>query len=197
MLLRDRLSERTTFTADYDMQRANIGANHDIFVVQNATVGLERSLTRNTRVSGAVGVARLDAGTFGPPKTGPSWRVGFSHDIGRSLVEVLVYRSYVPSWSFGGTTQNEEATAKLRVPLSRQLYVSTLVSWRHDDPLIAITPPLRSVWIQGTVGYTARSWVRIEGYYLGTRQTVVAPDELLAHNQIGFQVIASKPVRLR
>jgi hypothetical protein len=40
--------------------------------------------------------------------------------------------------------------------------------------------------------------VRIEGYYLGTRQTtVLVPDELLAHNQIGFQVIASKPVRLR
>jgi hypothetical protein len=47
------------------------------------------------------------------------------------------------------------------------------------------------------VGYTAGSWMRIEGYYLGTRQTVVAPDDLLTHNQIGFQVIASKPVRLR
>jgi hypothetical protein len=83
------------------------------------------------------------------------------------------------------------------VPLSRRLYTQSLVSWRHDDPLVAITPPLRSIWIQATVGYTAASWARIEGYYLGTRQTVVAPDELLAHNQIGFQVIASKPVRLR
>ncbi len=83
------------------------------------------------------------------------------------------------------------------MPLSRRLYTQSLVSWRHDDPLVVVTPPLRSIWIQATVGYTARPWMRIEGYYLGTRQTVVAPDALLTHNQIGFQVIASKPVRLR
>jgi hypothetical protein len=148
-------------------------------------------------VSGAIGVARLDAAALGPPKTGPSWRVGISHDLGRSLVELLLYRSFVPSWSFGGTTQNEEATAKIRIPLSRRLYTSALVSWRNEDPLIEVTPPLKSVWIQGTVGYAAASWMRFEGYYLGTRQTVVAPDALLAHDQIGFQIIASKPVRLR
>ena len=116
---------------------------------------------------------------------------------GRRSIEVLFFRSFVPSWSFGGTTQNEEATVRLRVPLSRRLSMQSLVSWRNDDPLVEVTPPLRSIWIQGTVGYTARPWMRIEGYYLGTRQTVVTPDALLAHNQIGFQVIASKPVRLR
>jgi hypothetical protein len=197
IVLRERLSEQTTLTADYDGQRANIGDRHDIFYVQNATVGIERQLTRTSRVSAAVGVARLDAVTLGPAKTGPSYRFGFARDLRSSVVEVLLYRSFVPSWSFGGTTQNEEATVRLRVPLSRRLYTQALVSWRHDDPLLEVTPPLRSVWIQATVGYTARSWARIEGYYLGTRQTVIAPDELLAHNQIGFQVIASKPVRLR
>jgi hypothetical protein len=197
MVLRERLSEQTTLTADYDGLRAVIGENHDIFVVQNATAGLERQLTRTLRIFAAAGVARLDAPSFGPPKTGPSYRFGLARDLGSSVVELLLYRSFVPSWSFGGTTQNEEATVKLRVPLSRRLYTQSLVSWRHDDPLVAVTPPLRSIWIQATVGYTARSWARIEGYYLGTRQTVVAPDELLKHNQIGFQVIASKPVRLR
>jgi hypothetical protein len=197
MVLRERLSEQTTLTADYDGLRAVIGENHDIFVVQNATAGLERQLTRTLRIFAAAGVARLDAPAFGPPKTGPSYRFGLARDLRSSVVEFLLYRSFVPSWSFGGTTQNEEATVKLRVPLSRRLYTQSLVSWRRDDPLVAITPPLRSFWIQATVGYTARSWARIEGYYLGTRQSVVTPDALLRHNQIGFQVIASKPVRLR
>jgi hypothetical protein len=197
LVLRERLSEQTTLTADYDGLRANIGERHDIFVVQNATAGLERQLTRTTRIFAAAGVARLDAPAFGPPKTGPSYRFGLARDLRSSVVEFLLYRSFVPSWSFGGTTQNEEATVKLRVPLSRRLYTQSLVSWRRDDPLVAITPPLRSFWIQATVGYTARSWARIEGYYLGTRQSVVTPDALLRHNQIGFQVIASKPVRLR
>jgi hypothetical protein len=196
-VLRERLSEMTTLTADYDGLRADVGERHDIFVVQNATVGLERQLTKTLRVSGAVGAARLDAPAFGPAKTGPSYRFAVARDLRSSVVEVLLFRSYVPSWSFGGTTQNEEATVKLRVPLSRRIYTQSLVSWRRDDPLVAITPPLRSLWIQGTVGYAARSWVRIEGYYLGIKQTVVTPDELFTHNQIGFQVIATKPVRLR
>jgi hypothetical protein len=195
--LRDRLTESMTFTADYDGQRADIGERHDIFIIQNATIGVERQLTRTTRIVGGVGVARLDAPSFGFSKTGPSYRFGLSRDLRSSVIEVSVFRSFVPSWSFGGTTQNEEATVRLRVPLSRRLYMQSLVSWRNDDPLIEVAPPLRSIWIQGTVGYAARPWMRIEGYYLGTRQTVVAPDALLAHNQIGFQIIASKPVRLR
>jgi len=166
-------------------------------VVQNAMVGVERLLTKTMRISGAVGVARLDAPLFGPPKTGPSYRFTLSRDLGRSVVDVLFSQSYVPSWSFGGTTQNDEVTLRLRVPLARRLYTQSLVSWRKDDPLVENTPGLKSLWIQATVGYTARSWVRIEGYYLGTQQTFVTNDALLHHNQIGFQVVATKPVRLR
>jgi hypothetical protein len=196
-VLRERLSEMTTLTADYDGQRADIGERHDVFVIQNATVGLERLLTRTTRISAAIGVARLDAPSFGPAKTGPSYRFSLSRDLRSSVVDLILYRSFVPSWSFGGTTQNQEATVRLRVPLARRLYAQSLVSWRNDEPIVEITPPLKSLWIQGTVGYTARPWVRIEGYYLGTRQTVVTPDAFLRHNEIGFQVIAGKPVRLR
>jgi hypothetical protein len=195
--LRDRLTEKLSLTGDYDGQRANIGANHDIFIIQNATIGLERPLTRTMRISGAIGFARLDAPSFGFSKTGPSYRFGLSRDLRTTVIDVSLYRSFVPSWSFGGTSQNEEATIRARVPLSRRIYTQALVSWRKDDPLIEVTPPLKSFWVQATVGYTARSWVRIEGYYFGTQQTVVAPDKLLTHNQIGVQVIASKPVRLR
>jgi hypothetical protein len=194
--LRERLTELTTITADYDGLRADIGDRHDIFVIQNATVGVERLLTKTMRVFGAIGVARLDASLFNSSKTGPSYRLGLSRDLRSSVVDVTVSQSYVPSWSFGGTTQDEDVTVRLRVPLARRLYMQSLVSWRKDDPLVEITAPLKSVWIQGTVGYTARPWMQIEGYYLGTWQTVGVPNEL-SHNQFGFQVVASKPVRLR
>jgi hypothetical protein len=195
--LRERLTGMMTLTADYDLERADIGQRDDIFVIQNTTVGLEQQLTKTLRVSGAIGVARLDAPSFGPSKTGPSYRIALARDLGRSVVEVSLSQSYAPSWSFGGTTQNQEATARLRVPFARRFYVQSLVSWRRDEALVEITPPLKSLWIQGTVGYTARSWMRIEGYYFGTQQTEGAPDAMLHHNQIGFQVVASKPVRLR
>src|SRR5262245_22813672 len=72
--LRDRLTEKMTLTVDYDGQRANIGQSHDIFVIQNAMLGLERQLNRTTRVGGAVGIARLDSPSLGISKTGPSYR---------------------------------------------------------------------------------------------------------------------------
>jgi len=195
--LHERLTEKMTLTGDYNGTRAEIGDRQDTLVVQNAMVGVERLLTKTTRISGAVGVARLDAPLFGPPKTGPSYRFAVSRELGRSAVDLLFSQSYVPSWSFGGTTQNDEVTLRLRVPLARRFYTQSLVSWRKDDPLVELTPGLKSLWVQATVGYTARSWMRIEGYYLGTQQTFVTNDALLHHNQIGFQVSASKPVRLR
>jgi hypothetical protein len=196
-VLRDRLTETMTLTGDYDVEHADIGQRDDIFVIQNTTVGLERQLSKTMRISGAIGVARMDAPSFGPSKTGPSYRIALARDLGRSVVDVSLSQAYVPSWSFGGTTQNQQATVRLRVPLARRFYVQSLVSWRRDEELVEVTPALDSLWVQGTVGYTARSWVRIEGYYFGTQQTEAAPNAMLHHNQIGFQVVASKPVRLR
>jgi len=203
--LHERLTEKMTLTGDYGGLRADLGQQNDIFVIQNAMVGLERQLTRTMRISGAVGVARLDTPTLGPTntptlgpsKTGASYRFELARDLGRSVVGLQLSQSYVPSWSFGGTTQNDEVTLRLRVPLARRLYTQSLVSWRNDKPLVEATPALKSLWIQATVGYTARSWVRLEGYYLSTQQSFVTNDGLLHHNQIGLQVSASKPVRLR
>jgi len=221
LVLRERLTEKMTLTGDYDSLRADIGQQHDIFVIQNAMVGVERLLTRTMRISGAVGVARLDAPTvgptnaptvgstnapavgqtnaltFGPSKAGASYRFALSRNLGRSAVELLLSQSYVPSWTFSGTTQNDEVTLRLRVPLARRLYTQSLVSWRNDKAFVENTPGLKSLWIQATVGYTARPWARIEGFYLSTQQSFVTNDALLHHNQIGFQVIAAKPVRLR
>ena len=196
LVLRERLSEQTTLTADYDGLRANIGERHDIFVVQNATAGLERQLTRTTRIFAAAGVARLDAPAFGPPKTGPSYRFGLARDLRSSVVEFLLYRSFVPSWSFGGTTQNEEATVKLRVPCRAGC---TRSRWCRGGMTIRSSPSRRRC---GRSGFRPRWGTRAvvganRRLLPGYRQTVVSPDELLTHNQIGFQVIASKPVRLR
>jgi hypothetical protein len=126
-----------------------------------------------------------------------SYRFALARDVGRSVVDLLLSQSYVPSWTFGGTTQNDEVTLRLRVPLARRLYAQSLASWRNDKSLVETVPGLKSLWIQATVGYTARTWVRLEGYYLSTQQSFATNDALLHHNQVGFQAIASKPVRLR
>ena len=86
---------------------------------------------------------------------------------------------------------------RLKLPLTRRIYVQGVVSRRKEDPLVIGFPQLRSIWVQSAVGYTANTWVRIEGFYAGTRQTAGVPDQMLSHDQIGVQVIASKPMRIR
>jgi hypothetical protein len=143
------------------------------------------------------GMSRLGVTDFGPPRNGPSWKMGLVDHYRSTVIDVSFVRSYVPSFGFGGTMQNQEFTARIRIPLTRRLYTQDLVSWRQEDPIAIAVPQLKSRWLQAALGYAANSWFRIEGYYAGTRQTAGLPDQLLDHNQFGIQVIASKPVRIR
>ena len=196
--LRDRLTERMSLTADADVQHATIGVAQEQFDIQHVTVGVDYQLSEGFRVFAAGGVSRLGLTTFGPPRTGPSVRLGLSEHYRGALIDVTFNRSFVPSFGIGGTTQNEDLTARIRLPIMRRIYTQDLVSWQREDPLVVVAPQLRSVWLQAAVGYVARPWVRIEAYFSGTRQTAGRiDDQLLQHNQFGIQVIASKPVRIR
>jgi hypothetical protein len=195
--LRERISARTTLTADFDAQHATIGAEGDVFDIVHGVAGVDHQLSEGIHVFAAGGFSRLNVSSFGPPRLGPSWRVGLSDHYRGTIIDLVYFRSYVPSFGFGGTMQNEEASASVKMPLSRRIYVQGVISRRNDDPLVFSFPQLRSTWIQGAIGYTTSSWVRIEGFYAGTRQTAGVPGQVLSHDQIGVQVIASKPVRIR
>ncbi len=199
--LRERLTARTTLTADYDYQRATIGSEADLFAVHNAIAGLDHQLTENVHVFAAGGFSRLDVSTVGPPRVAPSWRLGLSDHYRATVIDVGFSRSYVPSFGFGGTLQSEEASASIKMPLTRRVYAQAVASWRKEDALVFNVPELRSTWIQVAIGYTARTWMRVEGYYASTHQNVGvlppgSPEALMAHDQIGVQLIAAKPVRI-
>ena len=143
------------------------------------------------------GLSRLGVTQFAGVRTGPAWRVGLARQFRTAGVDLLYNRSFVPSYGFGGTTQNEEATARLRLPLGRRLYSASALSWRRNDPLTPDELPLRSFWVEGTLGYVATPWVRLELFYAGTRQTIDRPGGTLDRNRIGFQVTTAKPVRVQ
>jgi len=200
--LRERLSTRTTLTVDYDFQRANIGSQEDIFNVQHAIAGLDYQMSENVHVFAAGGASRLDVGSFGAPRTAPSFRLGLSDHYRSTVIDLGFSRSYVPSFGYGGAMQNQEASASIKMPFTRRVYMQAVASYRKDDALVFSAPELKAIWAQVAVGYTARSWIRIEGYYASTHQTVatltpgVFGDALMSHDQIGVQVVASKPVRI-
>ena len=197
--VRHRISERTSLAVDADAQHDSIGAaGQEQFNIQHVLGGVEQQLTEHLRAFASAGLSRLGETPFGPARTGPSVRLGLSEHYRSTVIDVSYDRSFVPSFGFGGTTQNSNLTARVRVPITRRLYTQDLVSWQQQDPIVIAVPQLRSTWFQAALGYAPHPAFRIEAYFAGTRQTAGRVDgQLLLHNQFGIQIIASKPVRVR
>lgn len=197
MALKHKVNARLTMIADYDFHHATIGAGEQTFDVQNAWAGGDYRLSEQTHVFAEAGVSRLAVTEFSTARTGPAWRLGMTRQLSAAAIDVLYSRSFVPSYGFGGTMQNEEATARIRAPFSRRFYSTSALSWRRNEPLTPGELPLWSYWLEGTLGYAATPWVHLEAFYAGTRQTIDRPGGTLNRNRIGFQVTTAKPVRVQ
>jgi len=190
------IDPRLTLIGDYQITHAIIVANSEAFDIQNTWVGADYKLSEETRVFGAGGLSRLGVTQLSEARVGPAVRAGLIHNFRTVGADVQYTRSFVPAYGFGGTMQNEELSGRLRVPLARRVSASTGVAWRRNDPLTQIDPPLRSFWIEGSIGYAATPRVRIEAFFAGTRQTIDRPGGETDRNRIGFQVITAKPMRI-
>jgi len=192
--LRHMLNARLALTGDYQYQHA---ALRDLqqFDISNSGFGVDYQVDESTHVFASAGIWRLGVTLF-ETRTGPAWRMGLARSLSTASVDVHYSRSFVPSYGFGGTMQNEEATARVRFPLGRRAYASTATSWRRDEPLTLGEIPLRSFWVEGTVGYSATPWVRIEGFYAGTHQVIRRPGGDLDRNRAGIQVVTARPMRI-
>jgi len=194
--LRHDFSPRLSLIADYTLQHARVSTIDQTFDVQNGSVGVEYKLSELTRMYATAGVSHLVLTETATSRTGPAVRLGLSRHFRTADVDLGYSRSFIPSYGFGGTMQNEEANARVRVPLARRVYSSAGVSWRRNDPLIDIEPPLRSTWIEVSLGYAMSPWARFEGFYGGAHQTIDRPGGEYDRNRFGFQVITSKPMRI-
>jgi hypothetical protein len=190
-----QISQRTTLTADYDLQRASI-ITGSRFTVQNTWAGADYRLTEASHIYGAFGMARLGAADLGTGKTSPAWRAGYARKFEVAALDVSYARSFVPSYGSGGTLANEELTSSVHVPFGRRVYSDGSLSWRKNEPLVAGDLPLTSIWVGASIGYAAQPWLRIEGFYGGTHQSIDRPGGRLDRNRIGVQVITAKPVRI-
>jgi hypothetical protein len=192
-----KLSSRTALLADADFEHAIVGIDEQTFDVMNAGVGVEHTLTDTLKVSGEVGVSRLGVTELGPARTGPMVRARLLRQFHTAGLDVGYSRSFVPAYGFGGTTDNKELTIRLRLTLSHRIYSQSSLSWRSNDPLTPGALSLRSWWGQASVGYAVQPWVHLEGFYGGLRQTIDRPGGELERNRFGFQIVTSRPVRIR
>jgi len=199
------LSRRLTFGGEYEFSRAivngvpvaGVPGPEDRFNMQTATATAQYQLAAGTAINGGFGVAMLGAGLHHDARTGPEWRAGFTQKTGRGVVAASYMRSYIPSFGFGGTFQNQQWNASIRMPVARRAYVDGFFSWLQNDPLDTSQPSLQTKWLSATAGYYLTRWLSAEGFFGRTQQDSQRVGGQLERNQVGFRVVAVKPVKLR
>jgi hypothetical protein len=194
--LRHRLTARATLTAAYDLERAGL-VSGGRFAVQNTWAGGEYALSDSMRVRGALGLSRLDATEPGGGASATAARLEFSRRVRSTWIDATYNRSFLPTYGAGGTLSNEEFTVRAIAPLGRRFYADGVWTWRDNASLLTDDPSLRSTWLAGSLGYAAQPWLHLEAVYNGLRQETDRPGGRLHRNQLGFQIVTTKSLRIR
>ena len=207
--LADRFSGRSSIGVETGLRWANLAEGGIGFEVVPVTLLFQDvgavyrfQSSRQTVIDAAFGLAHLDDRTRGITRNGPYARAGVTHRAERATIAASYERSYVPSLSFGGTNQSQELRGYVQMPLSRsRLYVQESAAWRRTNPFVAGELPLDSLWFDTVGGYRVQRWLRLEGYYIFTRQETRLPANvtlgLITRNMIGVQLVISEPMRIR
>ena len=191
------ISRRLALTGDYQIQRATIVDGRQ-FGIQNTWGGVDYRVSELIQAFGGVGVSRLNATEGVPGRVAPAVRMGVLRHTPSAEVSVLFSKAYTPSYGFGGTSDNEELTARLRMPFGRRLATTASVSLRQNEPLDVGGEgfTLRSLWFYGSVGYLLNDWMRLEAFSSGARQKSET-DGRINRYQLGIQVTAATTARIR
>jgi hypothetical protein len=194
--LKHKLTERFSLTGNYYFDRATF-VNGSSFALQNGWAGVEYAINADTRAFGSGGMSYLSGVDGRPSRSGPALQVGIARSLQDATISVSYTRSYVPSYGFGGTSNNEELRTILRVPLSRRFFTQSAVSVRRNEPLETTGLTLRSTWYHGSLGYVLADWARIEAYTAGSRQNIARPDGRVNRYSFGVQITAATTTRIR
>jgi hypothetical protein len=192
------LSPRLSLGGQYELRRAILSDGDDRFNIQTGSAIVQYLASPAVTISGSVGVSRLDAGLNHPARTGPAVRAAVTRRFKQLLLGALYQRSFIPSYGFGGTFQNQEFGGNAHIPFARgRAYADSSIAWFTNDALDVEQPSLKTLFFNGTLGFRATQWLSVEGYYGRTHQDTQRPDGKLGRNQLGFRVVAAKPLRLR
>jgi hypothetical protein len=210
------LRKRLTVGATYTFRRASVSNGGGRFDISEAAATVNLQPTERLSLAGAFGFSHLAGGpravspatdansqaSEGPSRptvsrTGLSWHLSAVQQLHRMTVTASYSRSFVPSFGLGGTIQNEELSAGVRMPVARnRLYWQAGLSWRQNDPITAGEQSLRSLWLQTSVGYGVLRWLRVEANYWRSQQDSHLPGGRVDRNRVGVQMIAASPLRV-
>jgi hypothetical protein len=197
LLVRHKRTEHTALTLEYGRQLSMVGGGSEHFDAQSVAAGFERTVNNELRIFAAGGFSRIGESAFAPGQTSPRYRAGLNHRLRAGSLDVLYDRSYAPAFGLGGMTETKEFAVRLHMPLVRRLYTQSSLSWRTNSYLQLADTDMRSRWFEGSIGYLAQPWMRIEGFFGIAYQTSSVPGTTYDRNRYGVQVVTAKPVRIR
>lgn len=192
------ISRRAALTGEYSIHRATV-VDGSGFNIQNSWAGFNYNVSETLQTFGGLGISHLTGTADIPSRSGPAVRMGVLRRTPSSEMAVSFSKAFTPSYSFGGTSDNEELTARLRVPIARRLTAAATASLRQNEPLRVGGSgfTLRTLWLNASVGYLLTDWMRLEGFSSAARQTSDQPDGRITRYQLGVQVTAATTARIR
>jgi hypothetical protein len=196
------LMPRVTVGGEFDMRHATVDETRE-FDVQNMLGTVGWRFSERMELSAGAGYAWLATSQTGERRGAPAFRINVTGS-GRQLAWNVGYRrSFLPSFGFGGSFQNEEFNAGVFAPITRRLDLSGSLAVRENDPLATATElmpellALRTVHLRSSVSYLATRWMRIEGYYTTAFQDSQRPGGEVNRSRAGVQVVTSTRMRIR
>lgn len=198
---RHKFSSRLALGTDYSYRRATVSGDTQTFNIHTTDMAVDYELSSTWGFSGGVGAVYLQGTTETAARTGPAWRASLDHSRGGTRFHVGYIRSYIPSFGFGGTIQNQEIGVGYRTPIfgSRRFYLDNSAVFRDDEPLTDTIEqlPLRSLRTYSSLGWEPQPWVRLEAFYTRVQQSSLRAGGRLDRNRVGFQIVTSKPMRMQ
>jgi hypothetical protein len=193
-----RLDERASVGVEYGIRLADLQSRDQMLVFQDAGGTFHYSVGPRTSFNAAGGVSQLRDRILNQTRTGPYVRANIRHQLERGAMGAEYTQSWVPTFGFGGASESQGANAYLEMPVTHnRVYLQQSIAWRRTNPLIQTTFPLDTWWVRSTVGYGMSRWLRVQGYYVYTRQDADLPGGLIKHHRIGAQVVISEPMRIK
>jgi hypothetical protein len=198
---RHKLDSRLALGADYSYRRPSVVGDQETFNIHTTEAAVDYELSPTWLFSGGGGLVYLQATALTAARTGPAWRAALDRNRAGRTFHVGYIRSYIPSFGFGGTIQNQEVGVGYRTPIfdSRHFYVDTSAVFRDNQPLTDTVEqlPLRSLRLYSIFGWAPQPWVRLEAFYTRVQQSSLRAGGQLNRNRIGFQIVTSKPMRMQ
>jgi len=192
-----RVATRVSVGARYNGTRALVSDGDERFDVQNTLATLEVALTQTLTFNGGVGYSWQRAGIGRDTEGAPAYEAHLLFQRQRTRWEAAYIRSFLPSFGFGGTVQNEELMGSIHAPLGRYFEVGANGSIRDNDPLDLRNLALRSKSLTARFAYLPVRWLRIEVFNQYSNQNTRVGGGQLTRSQTGVRLTTQHPMRLR